>query len=98
MVKSRPNASCGRIGGRAGPGHGHRAAPAAGPGPAAGAGTGHLKKSHCQQTLEARYLADAGPVSRYRFINAERGHHPVRRLRQVLGVSASGYYAWQMGQ
>ena len=37
-------------------------------------------------------------MSRYRFINAERGHYPVRRLCQVLGVPASGYYAWQAGQ
>ena len=37
-------------------------------------------------------------MSRYRFINAERGHCPVRRLCQVLGVPASGYYAWQTGQ
>ena len=37
-------------------------------------------------------------MSRYRFIAAERGHCPVRRLYQVLGVPASGYYAWQAGQ
>ena len=37
-------------------------------------------------------------MSRYRFIDAERGHYPVRRLCQVLGVPASGYYAWQAGQ
>ena len=37
-------------------------------------------------------------MSRHRFINAERGHCPVRRLCQVLGVPASGYYAWQIGQ
>ena len=37
-------------------------------------------------------------MSRYRFIAAERGHYPVRRLCQVLGVPASGYYAWQAGQ
>ncbi len=29
-------------------------------------------------------------MSRYRFIAAERGHYPVRRLCQVLGVPASG--------
>ena len=37
-------------------------------------------------------------MSRYRFIAAERGHYPVRRLCQVLGVPASRYYAWQTGQ
>ena len=37
-------------------------------------------------------------MSRYRFIAAERGHYPVRRLCQVLDVPASGYYAWQAGQ
>ncbi len=37
-------------------------------------------------------------MSRYRFIDAERGHYPVRRLCQVLGVPPSGYYGWQTGQ
>ena len=37
-------------------------------------------------------------MSRYHFIDAERGHHPVRRLCQVLDVPASGFYAWQQGQ
>ena len=37
-------------------------------------------------------------MSRYRFIAAERGQYPVRRLCQVLDVPASGYYAWQAGQ
>ena len=37
-------------------------------------------------------------MSCYRFIAAERGHCPVRRLCPVLGVPASGYYAWQTGQ
>lgn len=37
-------------------------------------------------------------MSRYRFIAAERGHHPVRQLCQVLSVPASGFYAWQQGQ
>ena len=36
-------------------------------------------------------------MSRYRFIAAERGHYPVRRLCQVPGGRASGYYAWQAG-
>ena len=37
-------------------------------------------------------------MSRYRFIAAERGQYPVRRLCQVLGVPASGFYAWQADQ
>ena len=37
-------------------------------------------------------------MSRHRFINTERGHYPVRRLCQVLGVPTSGYYAWQTRQ
>ena len=37
-------------------------------------------------------------MSRYRFIAAGRGHYPVRRLYKMLGVPASGYYAWQAGQ
>jgi len=45
-----------------------------------------------------RYLTDAGPMSCYRFIAAERGHYSVRRLCHMLGVPASGYYAWQTGQ
>jgi len=32
-------------------------------------------------------------MSRYRFIEAQRGQHPVRLLCGVLGVLASGYYA-----
>jgi len=32
-------------------------------------------------------------MSGYRFIAAERGQYPVRRLCQVLGVVSSGYYA-----
>ena len=37
-------------------------------------------------------------MSRHCFINTERGHYPVRRLCQVLGVPTSGYYAWQTRQ
>jgi putative transposase len=34
-------------------------------------------------------------VSRFRFIAAEKDHHPVARLCRVLRVSTSGYYAWR---
>jgi hypothetical protein len=34
-------------------------------------------------------------MSRYRFIEVQRGQHSVRLLCQVLGVPTSGYYAWQ---
>jgi len=33
-------------------------------------------------------------VNRFRFIAAEKAHHPVVVLCRVLQVSASGYYAW----
>jgi putative transposase len=33
-------------------------------------------------------------VSHFRFIAAEKAHHPVARLCRVLHVSTSGYYAW----
>jgi len=34
-------------------------------------------------------------MSRYRFIAAERGHYPVRRLCQVLGVESPKAPAWE---
>jgi putative transposase len=34
-------------------------------------------------------------VSRFRFIAAEKEHHPVARLCRVLRVSTSGFYAWR---
>ena len=37
-------------------------------------------------------------MSRYRIIAAERGHYPVQRFCQVLGMPASCFYAWQAGQ
>jgi len=37
-------------------------------------------------------------MSRYRFIAAQRDHHPVRLLCQLVAVPASGYYAWQQAQ
>jgi transposase InsO family protein len=37
-------------------------------------------------------------MNRYRFIEAQRGQHPVRLLCEVLGVPASGYYAWQQAK
>ncbi|AWM35196.1 IS3 family transposase [Hymenobacter nivis] len=37
-------------------------------------------------------------MSRYRFIEVQRAQCPVRRLCQVLGMPASGYYAWHQAQ
>jgi len=37
-------------------------------------------------------------MSRYRFIEAQRDHYPVRLLCQLVQVPASGYYAWQRVQ
>jgi putative transposase len=34
-------------------------------------------------------------MSRYRFVEAQRDHYPVRLLCQLVEVLASGYYAWQ---
>lgn len=48
-----------------------------------------LEKSHCL------LFGDLQPMSRYRFIEAQRGQDPIRLLCQVLCVPASGYYAWE---
>jgi putative transposase len=37
-------------------------------------------------------------MSRYRFVEAQRDHYPVRLLCQLVEVLASGYYAWQKTQ
>lgn len=37
-------------------------------------------------------------MSRYRFVEAQRGDYPVRLLCQLVQVPASGYYAWQQLQ
>ena len=34
-------------------------------------------------------------MSRYRFIAAEAGHHPVALSCRVLGVARAGFYAWR---
>jgi putative transposase len=39
--------------------------------------------------------SDKRPVSRYRFIAAEKAHHSVVLLCRVLGVARSAFYAWQ---
>ena len=78
VAEGGPNARRGHIGGGAGPDHGGRTAPTAGPGPAASAATGDFRKSHCRCLLHAQALTDAGPISRYRFIEAERSQYPVR--------------------
>ncbi|ALW84639.1 hypothetical protein AUC43_05815 [Hymenobacter sedentarius] len=43
-------------------------------------------------------LAHTRPMSRYRFIEAQWDHYPVRLLCQLVAVPASGYYAWQQAQ
>ena len=43
-------------------------------------------------------MADTGPMSRYRFIAAERNHYPIRQLCLVMNVPPSGFYAWQTEQ
>ena len=63
-----------------GGGHCRRVASVAGWLPSASEGAGHVKISHRQRLLEAQALADTGLMSRYRFIEAQRGHYPVRRL------------------
>src|SRR5262249_1647704 len=35
------------------------------------------------------------PVSRFRFIDAEKASYPVATLCRVLGASRAGYYAWR---
>ena len=37
-------------------------------------------------------------MSRYRFIEAQRGQYPVRLLCQLVQVPANSYYAWQQAQ
>lgn len=34
-------------------------------------------------------------MSRYRFVQAQTRHYPVRQLCQVLGVGVASYYRWQ---
>ena len=38
---------------------------------------------------------ERGTVSSFRFIAAEKANHPVSLLCAVLGVSRSGFHAWQ---
>jgi len=58
-----------------------------------------ILKSHRQlPAMSARGSRDRYPMSRYRFSEAQRGAYPARRLCYVLGVPASGYYAWQQAQ
>jgi transposase-like protein len=46
----------------------------------------------------ARLLRPGGdPVSRFRFIAAEKDHHPISWMCDLLGVSGSGYHAWVAG-
>src|SRR5690242_1679472 len=40
------------------------------------------------------FRARGGRLMRYRFVAAERAAFPVRALCRVVGVAASGFYAW----
>ncbi|SDY98714.1 Transposase InsO and inactivated derivatives [Hymenobacter psychrophilus] len=54
-----------------------------------------LRADNRRQAQELTILKKAIAMSRYRFIDMERAQHPVRQLCHVLGVPASGYYAWR---
>ena len=56
-------------------------------GAASARGARHLKKSH-------GLLRQAARVT-FAFVQAEKAHHAVRQLCRTLGISPSGFYAWQ---
>ena len=47
---------------------------------------------------QAQALTDTGPMSRHRFMEAQRDQYPVQLRCQLVAVPASGYYAWQRAQ
>src|SRR5262249_58883326 len=44
------------------------------------------------------FLRDGDPMSRYRFVEAEKGRYSVTQLCRVTEVSRTAYYEWQDGQ
>ena len=44
------------------------------------------------------FLRDGDPMSRYRFVEAERSRYPVTQLCRIAQVSRAAYYEWQDGQ
>jgi transposase-like protein len=67
-----------------------RAPAAAQAGEAPGAGA-----RHSQASRGSLRSGDRDPVSTYRIISAERAIFPVSVMREVLGVSKSGFHAWE---
>src|SRR3954452_20230858 len=75
-----------------------------GPGPAEGRGSGAGAAEAREQAAGAGerdpqagrrfFRPGGGPDMRYRFVAAERATFPVRRLCRLVGVAASGFYAW----
>ena len=47
---------------------------------------------------QAQALTDTGPMSRHRFMEAQRDQYPVQLRCQLVAVPASGYYPWQRAQ
>src|SRR3954447_2693575 len=80
----------GRLGGGPGPaeGRGRRAGPAEAREQTAGAG------ERDPQAGRGFFRQGGGRLMRYRFVAAERATFPVRRLCRLVGVTASGFYAW----
>src|SRR3954465_12154669 len=75
-----------------------------GPGPTEGRGSGAGPAEAREQAAGAGerdpragrrfFRPGGGPDMRYRFVAAERATFPVRRLCRLVGVAASGFYAW----
>src|SRR5262245_26109012 len=79
---------------RAGAARGADAGRTGGVGPAAAAGTGPRTGTGDPEKSRG-LLREGDPVSRFRFIDAEKAAFPIAVLCRALGVSRSGYYAWR---
>src|SRR5207249_2696929 len=60
-------------------------------GPGAPRGAGHPEAG-------SGFLRDGDPMSRYRFVEAEKGRYPVTQLCRMAEVSRAAYYQWQEGR